>query len=249
MKELLIIVPAYNEEMNIMGVVNELRNDIPQGDILVVNDCSTDRTPEILKKNKVNFITTPFNLRYAGGVQTGFKYAAEKGYKFVAQFDGDGQHIASELEKMYHVARESDSDIVIGSRFIRETDYNHSFFRRIGTKVFQKIIKITCGVAITDPTSGLQVLNRRVYEKYSKINNYPEYPDANLIIEMLLQGYKIKEVPVKMRERIYGESMHAGLWGPFTYMLRMFYSILLILIKHKGNKKVERVKKEDKDDN
>lgn len=238
MKELLVIIPAYNEEMNIMGVVDEIKRDIPEADIVVINDCSTDGTLQKLKDNNVNYITTPFNLRYAGGVQTGFKYACEKGYKYVAQFDGDGQHVASELAKMFRVAKEENTDIVIGSRFLVKTDYNHPFFRRVGTGIFQKIIKAVTGQSITDPTSGLQVLSERVYNKYAKINNYPEFPDTNLIIEMLLLGYSIKEVPVKMKERIYGESMHSGIWKPITYMIGMFYSILLITLKHNDLKKM-----------
>ena len=202
MKDLLVIVPAYNEEMNITNVINELREDIKEADILVINDCSTDNTPKILEEMKVNYITTPFNLRYAGGVQTGFKYALAKGYKYVAQFDGDGQHVASELNKMFQKMKEDDVDIMIGSRFKEQTEYKHPFFRRVGTALFQKIIKIACSKEITDPTSGLQILSKRVYTRYAKINNYPEYPDANLIIEMLMQGYKIEEVPVKMKERI-----------------------------------------------
>lgn len=237
MKELLIIIPAYNEEMNIMGVVNEIKKDVPEADILVVNDCSTDNTLKILEENNVNHISTPFNLRYAGGVQTGFKYAVTKGYKYVAQFDGDGQHVASELEKMFTYAKANDVDIVIGSRFLEKTNYKHAFFRRIGTNVFQKIIKIVCGKEITDPTSGLQVLSKNVYTRYAGMNNYPEYPDANLIIEMLLLGYNIQEIPVQMKERIYGESMHAGIWSPINYMIRMFYSISVVILKYKGKKK------------
>ena len=232
MKDLLAIVPAYNEEMNITNVINELREDIKEADILVINDCSTDNTPKILEEMKVNYITTPFNLRYAGGVQTGFKYALAKGYKYVAQFDGDGQHVASELNKMFQKMKEEDVDIMIGSRFKEQTEYKHPFFRRVGTALFQKIIKIACSKEITDPTSGLQILSKRVYTRYAKINNYPEYPDANLIIEMLMQGYKIEEVPVKMKERIYGESMHSGIWSPISYMITMFYSIFLIIIKY-----------------
>ena len=232
MKDLLVIVPAYNEEMNITNVINELREDIKEADILVINDCSTDNTPKILEEMKVNYIKTTFNLRYAGGVQTGFKYALAKGYKYVAQFDGDGQHVASELNKMFQKMKEDDVDIMIGSRFKEQTEYKHPFFRRVGTALFQKIIKIACSKEITDPTSGLQILSKRVYTRYAKINNYPEYPDANLIIEMLMQGYKIEEVPVKMKERIYGESMHSGIWSPISYMITMFYSIFLIIIKY-----------------
>lgn len=239
-KELLVIVPAYNEEKNIIAVVNDLKNQLPFADILVINDNSKDNTAKVLKENDIDFVTTPFNLRYAGVVQTGFKYAVIKDYKYAAQFDGDGQHIGAELAKMYDIIKESDIDIVIGSRFLEKTEYQHAFFRKIGTLFFQKIIKFATKQEITDPTSGQQILSRRVYTRYSKMAHYPDYPDANLIIEMLLKGYKIKEVPVKMQERIYGESMHAGIWGPFVYMIRMMYSIALVLIKYKDLLKIRR---------
>ena len=139
---------------------------------------------------------------------------------------------------MYKVAKEDKADIVIGSRFIKRTNYKHSLFRRMGTALFQSIIKLVCEKKITDPTSGLQVLKKNVYERYSKISNYPEYPDANLIIEMLLLGYKIKEVPVKMKARENGVSMHSGILKPTKYMIEMFYNIIIIVIKNIGVKKV-----------
>lgn len=231
---MLVIIPAHNEEENIENVVRELREDTPYADILVINDCSTDNTENILKNLNIEYITTPFNLGYAGVIQTGFKYAAIHNYKYVAQFDGDGQHVAKELNKLFKKMKQSNSDIIIGSRFKEEIEYNHSFFRRIGTSIFQKIIKWSCGQEITDPTSGMQILNQRVYCKYAKMYNYPDYPDANLIMEMLMQGYKIEEVPVKMRERAAGVSMHAGIWHPFKYMIKMFYSIGLIVVKYKS---------------
>lgn len=230
-KELLVIVPAHNEEGNIKSVINELREDLPYADILVINDSSTDGTEDILKSCGVKYITTPFNLRYSGVVQTGFKYAMVKGYDYVAQFDGDGQHVAKELGKMYKVMKEKKCDIVLGSRFKERTEYNHALFRRFGTAMFKYIIKLTTRKVITDPTSGLQVLSKKVYSRYSRINSYPEYPDANLIIEMLKDGFEIEEVSVDMRDRVYGESMHAGIWGPMKYMITMFYSIFVILIK------------------
>ncbi|AYE34869.1 glycosyltransferase family 2 protein [Clostridium septicum] len=234
-KELLVIVPAYNEEDNIKNVIEELKKDVPYANILVVNDSSTDKTEEILKNMNVDYITTPFNLRYSGVIQTGFKYALFRNYNYVAQFDGDGQHIAKELDKMFKYIKQNDCDIVLGSRFKEKTEYNHAFFRKIGTIMFQKIIKISTRKEITDPTSGLQVLSKRVYTHYAKMNNYPEYPDANLIIEMLNEGYNIQEVYVKMRERIYGISMHSGIWSPIKYMISMCYSIFIILIGKKSN--------------
>ena len=242
MKELLIIIPVYNEEMNIVKVINEINRDINDADILVVNDCSSDSTESILIDLNINYINTPFNMGYSAAVQTGFKYAYEKGYEYVAQFDGDGQHIASELKKMYQLIKKDNVDIVIGSRFVEDTGYKHSIMKKIAIKLFKKIIKVVCVADITDPTSGLQILNRNVVSRYAKMNNYPEYPDANLIIEMILLGYRIEEISVNMREREYGESMHAGILEPFFYMFRMMYSIFVILVKYKGIKKVKKFK-------
>lgn len=232
MKKLLIIIPAYNEEANIVKVIEELQQYIDCADILVINDCSTDRTKYLLQEIGVNHLNTPFNLGYAGVIQTGFKYAKYKGYQYVAQFDGDGQHVASELKKMYDLIQEKELDIVIGSRFMGVGEYHHPFFRKLGTNIFRGIIRLVSGKEITDPTSGLQVLNKRVYERYAEMFQYPDYPDANLLVEMLLQGYRIEEVGVHMRERIAGVSMHAGIYKPIKYMIKMFYSLGISIIKN-----------------
>ncbi|WP_341281423.1 glycosyltransferase family 2 protein [Paenibacillus sp. FSL H8-0537] len=234
MSEVLLIIPAYNEELNIRKVITEVQHDLPFVDILVVNDCSTDKTLDVLKSSKgINYLSLPVNLGYAGALQTGFKYAVENDYQIVIQFDGDGQHIAAEALKLIHVMEQENADIVIGSRFKMKSSYNHSLFRKLGTGLFKNIIRKICKVDITDPTSGFQVLKREIFEKYSKMNSYPEYPDANLIIEMLLNNYKISEYQVDMRSREFGESMHSGIFKPMKYMVKMIYAILLIFMKGK----------------
>ena len=227
-RDTLVIIPAYNEALNIEFVLSELYNDLQMIDILVINDCSKDDTEIILKKLKVNYINTPYNFGYSGVLQTGFKYAIKNGYKYVVQFDGDGQHIASEVNKLIECMAKTGCDIVIGSRFIGKNDYNHSFLRSLGTNIFKKLIKLNTGKIICDPTSGFQILNEDVIRKYASFGGYPEYPDANLIIKMLLDGYKIEEIPVKMRAREYGESMHSGFIKPAKYMVKMIYSVMLL---------------------
>ena len=228
--KVLVVIPAYNEGQNIQKVIDELKKDLDYADILVINDCSKDNTREIVEKNGVNCITSVFNLRYAMAVQTGIKYAYNHGYDYVIQFDGDGQHIAKEAEKLLNKMKETDCDIVIGSRYMKDGTYKQTFFRKIGTVIFSKLIKVFCKKEITDPLSGFQCLNRKVIEKYSKIGQYPEYPDANLVMQMLLQGYKIDEVSVKMRLREFGESMHGGIIKPIKYMIMMMYTIVAILL-------------------
>ena len=165
-------------------------------------------------------------------VQTGIKYAYMNNYDYVIQFDADGQHIAKEAIKLLEEIKRSDSDIVIGSRYLKDTGYPCPFFRKVGTKFFASIIKLICKKKIADPLSGFQCLNRKVIERYSQMGNYPEFPDANLVIEMLILGYKIEEIPVKMRLRENGESMHGGIIKPIKYMINMLYTIVFIIIQN-----------------
>lgn len=232
--KVLFVIPAYNEEENIERVLNEIKKDVKDADILVINDCSKDNTKEIVEKNGIKCISNIFNMRYAMAVQTGIKYAQENDYDMVIQFDADGQHIAKYANEMIEKMNSTKCDIVIGSRFLKKTDYKHSFFRMLGTKLFKFFIKLFCHKNITDPTSGFQCLNRKVIEKYSKMGNYPEFPDANLVIEMLYEGYKIEEISVNMRARENGVSMHSGIIKPIKYMIKVTYSIIITIIKNIG---------------
>ena len=241
--KVLFVIPAYNEEDNIGKVLDEIkkvRHSDYQIDIVVINDCSKDRTRDIVLEHGVHCIDGIFNLRYAWAVQTGIKYAYQNDYDFVIQFDADGQHIASEAMKLLNEASKNDVDIVIGSRYLKNMGYPCPLFRRIGTRMFELLIKIFCHRRVADPLSGFQCLNRKVIKKYSKMGEYPEFPDANLVIEMLMSGYKICEVPVKMRLRESGESMHGGVIKPIKYMINMFYTIFFILIQNIGVKMVKR---------
>lgn len=231
-KKLLFVIPAYNEEKNIERVINEIKKDVEYADILIINDFSTDKTKDIVLKNNIKCITNPFNLRYAHAVQTGIKYAYFNNYDYVVQFDADGQHIAKYTNELIEKMDETKCDIVIGSRFLKKTDYPHPFFRKIGTKWFSLLLKVFCKKNIKDPTSGYQLLNKKVIEKYAKIGNYPEFPDANLIMEMLYDNYNIEEVAVNMRPNNEGKSMHGGIIKPIKYMIKVTYSMFIIIIKN-----------------
>ncbi len=234
--KILFVIPAYNEAENIEKVLKEIKKDVDYADILVINDCSKDNTKEIVEANNVKCISNLFNMKYAMAVQTGIKYAADNDYDYVIQFDADGQHIAKEAEKLYQHAKKNNCDIVIGSRYLKDLGYPCPFFRKIGTKIFSFLVKLFCKKKIADPLSGFQCLNRRVIERYSKMGAYPEFPDANLVIEMLLSGFSIEEVPTKMRLRETGESMHGGVIKPIKYMVNMFYTIFFVLITYRKKK-------------
>lgn len=237
--KILIVIPAYNESKNIEKVLNEIKANFNEADVLVINDCSKDNTAEIVKKNHVKCITNLFNMRYAWAVQVGIKYARDNKYDYVIQMDGDGQHMPSEAEKLYKEIKKTGADIVIGSRYIKDMGYPCPYFRRIGTKFFEWIIRLFTKQRIADPLSGFQCLNKNVINYYAGCGNYPEFPDANLVIEMLLKGYKIIETPVKMRLRENGESMHSGLWKPIKYMITQFYICIILMIKYAGKRRVK----------
>ena len=228
--KILIVIPAFNEEKNISASISDLRKEFPDADIVVVNDCSTDATVRVLNECGVDYLDLPVNLGYSGAVQTGIKYAKRNDYDYVIQFDGDGQHIASEALKLYEKIKSSGANIVIGSRFIEKTDYKHPFFRRLGTAFFAAMIRVITKTAITDPTSGFQILDRKTIDNYSQPGQYPEFPDANLIARMILDGYKVQEVSCSMRVRADGVSMHAGVMKPVKYAISNFYSLVIIAI-------------------
>lgn len=240
-KELLIIIPAYNEEKNISKVLDQLEKpeiaDI--ADILVMNDASSDNTNWIVKRRHHAVVTHVFNLGYGSGLQLGYKYAIRCNYKYVIQMDADGQHDASNILNIYNALKTPDEngnypDIVLGSRYLNNSPhFETSAIKKFAYWLFRKIIKAATGRTIMDPTTGLQGLTRRATLCYSKFGNFDDkYPDANMITNMLLSGFNIVEIPAVMHNREYGKSMHSGL-KPIGYMIHMFFSILSVLTRHK----------------
>lgn len=231
-KEISFVIPAYNEEMNISKVIEEIKSEFKEANIIVINDASKDNTKDIVERKGVTCISQLFNMGYAMALQTGIKYAKLKGYKRVIQFDADGQHIASEARRLIEKMEETNCDIVIGSRFLKKGSYRQTFFRKLGTNIFSFLIKVFCKKEISDPTSGFQCLGEKAIDRFSSFGMYPEFPDANLIIELLYNGFKIEEIPVKMRLREYGESMHGGILKPIKYMISILYTICIIILRN-----------------
>lgn len=237
--KILIIIPAYNEAKNIGPVLKDLKKEAQYADVLVVNDHSTDDTQTIVEENGVKCITNIFNMHYAWTIQTGIKYAQHNSYDYAIFMDADGQHLPSETAKLYETILNTKSDIVIGSRYLKKTGYKCPLFRRIGTKFFEIIVKLFTGKKIADPLSGFQCIDKRVIDFWAKPGNYPEYPDASLIIEMILRGYKITEIPVKMKNRENGASMHSGIWKPLKYMVTQFYTCIVTFVKYIGKRRIK----------
>lgn len=218
----LVIIPAYNEEANIANVVGELKRDFPELDYVVVNDGSRDRTGEICREKGYNLLDLPVNLGLAGCFQAGMKYAYRKGYGYAIQFDGDGQHRPQYIEAMRKKMDEG-YEIVIGSRFLEEKkDWS---LRMVGSRLISAAIRLTTGVRVSDPTSGMRMFDRKMIREFALNLNYGPEPDT--VSYLLKQGARIAEVPVYIAERSAGESYLKPLVA-VRYMVRILISILLI---------------------
>lgn len=221
----LIIIPAYEEEKNIKNVVDNIIMNYPQYDYIVVNDGSKDKTAQICKENDYLYLDLPINLGIGGAVQAGYKYALKNDYDVAVQIDGDGQHDVSFLGQMLETMEREDAQIVIGSRFIEKQGFQSSKARRVGINFISGLIKLCTGKKIYDVTSGFRLVNRKFIRYYSE--NYPsDYPEPEAIVMALMNGAKIIEAPVIMRERAGGtSSIHS--WKSLYYMIKVSLAVII----------------------
>lgn len=230
--DVLIVIPAYNEEHNIVRVLDDLAGieGVPL-DILIINDGSTDNTAVTARSTRQgHVIDLPKNLGIGGAVQTGFKYAARAGYDRMVQFDGDGQHVASEIPRLLGALEDQRADMVIGSRFLEDrSGYRSTFARRIGIRLFQAINSLLIGQRITDNTSGFRAYDRRAIEFLARY--YPvDYPEPEAVILLGRNGFRIGEICTRMRERQEGGSSITGLVGGY-YMIKVLLAILMTALR------------------
>lgn len=240
-KDLLVVIPAYNEEGRIGKLLAGLREAGTEAfaDILVIDDGSKDRTRQEAEAVGCLCLSGIYNQGYGTALQMGYQYALRKGYSYVVQMDADGQHDVCNVAKLYEALREPDDsgqapDIVLGSRFLPGgRSFRLSLPRMAGIRLFRALILRTTGRRITDPTTGLQGLNREALRACARYDFFEgTCPDANMIIQMLLSGYRIREIPAVMYARESGKSMHAGL-EPAAYAIRMAFSLSAVFIREK----------------
>lgn len=229
--KILLIIPAYNEEENIVNTCSTVEeyNKKHNSNIeyVVINDGSVDNTLKVLKENNINHINLIKNLGIGGAVQTGYKYAYKNGYDIAVQFDGDGQHDVNYVEKICQAIIDGQADMVIGTRYLdkKESKFQSTFMRRLGSSIISFNIKLLCGKKITDPTSGFRAVNKSVIEKFAK--EYPiEYPEPESEVQLLVNKYKILEVPVSMNARGGGVSS-IRFWKTIDYMVKVVLAIFI----------------------
>ncbi|MCI6122541.1 MAG: glycosyltransferase family 2 protein [Lachnospiraceae bacterium] len=225
----LIIIPAYNESENIEKTVTAIKKNAPDFDYVIINDCSTDQTRKICERNHYNIINLPINLGIGGAVQTGYRYGYEEGYDVAVQVDGDGQHDPQFLNTMVEYLNENNLDMVIGSRFINKEGFQSSGTRRIGIKYFTILIRVLTGTKITDPTSGLRMVNREIMKIFAY--DYPkDYPEPESVVSILRKEKKVKELPVIMKAREGGVSSISPKKSIY-YMIKVTLAILIECIR------------------
>ena len=222
MTRVVAVVPAWNEAGAIGAVVDEVFAFEPGIDVVVVDDASTDGTADVARAHGATVLALPFNIGIGGAVQTGFRYARDEGYEVAVRLDGDGQHAADELGKLLAPIRAGDADLVIGSRFVDPAGtYRPPFARRMGIRVFARLVSLLGGQKVTDTTSGFSALDRTAIELFA--TEYPhDYPEVESTLVALRSGLRLAQVQVDMRERQAGTSS-------ITFVRSLYYIVKVML--------------------
>lgn len=226
----LIIIPAFNEETHLPGVIASIRESLPGIHILVVDDGSRDLTRQAASDAGAMVLSLPFNMGYGVALQTGYKFALRRGYEYAAQMDADGQHEPRDLTLLLDTVRSGEADLALGSRFLGRKNYRAPLTRRAGMLLFRLLASLLVRQHITDPTSGCQALNQDTIRFYASEVFPVDYPDADVLLMVHRAGLRIKEVPVRMYAADDNTSMHSG-FQPIYYIFKMFLSIAVTLLR------------------
>lgn len=221
MVKTLVIIPAYNEQENILPLIKDINSF--GYDYLVINDCSTDNTEKLLKENDLNHLNLPINLGIAGVTRAGFQYAKDHDYDCAICIDGDGQHPPKFIHDLIKEI-ENGCDYVVGSRFVdKKKPWS---MRMLGSRILCFLIKVKTGKKVTDPTSGMRALGKKVIYDFAESMNYYAEPDT--MCHMIRKKYKVKEIQVEMKEREAGESYFQNPFKSVYYMLSVALSIIFV---------------------
>ena len=229
-ESLLILVPAYNEQAAVAGVVREVRAVVPEATVLVVDDCSIDSTAAVARQAGARVLSLPHHLGLGGAVQAGYKLAFELGYQFVIRVDGDGQHDPTYIPKILQALRTCDCEMVIASRFA-DGNFNHSHLvRKLGIRFFRLVLRPILGKRVSDPTSGFVGVSRAALEVFSR--SFPlEYPEIEALVVLQRKAFRFVEIPCRMRARAAGRSTITALKSLY-YILHVLLGVFVNVLKY-----------------
>ncbi len=217
----LVVIPALNEEESLPRILGEVRTVAPGYDLLVIDDGSRDRTADVARAHGVAVVSHPFNLGVGAALQTGFRWAVARGYDIVVQLDADGQHDPLFLDALCAPVIDGSCDLAIGSRYVESSGYHTPLFRRLGMLLFSFVVRLALGQRISDTTSGFRAYGRPVIKVCQ--HHFPkDFPDAPLLIALARHGFRLREVPVTMRERQAGTSFYTlgkSLYYPYKNLI------------------------------
>ena len=227
--KILCIILTYNESGTIKNVINGIKDNYSNTDVLVVDGGSTDSTLQIVSSMNIDSVVVPSYFGIGGAEETGFKYAFQNNYDIMFRIDGDDQHTYSKIEKLLIPLMEDSSDFVVGSRYLKDTGYTPSLLRRIGNIVFSALIRLTTGLKITDPTSSFHCFNRKIINYFGKYHDF-DYSEVESIVIMEKAGFRILEISTPMKQRETGNSSFSFV-NAFNYVFSGVISILVSSIR------------------
>jgi hypothetical protein len=238
-ESLLIIIPAFNEEGAIAGVVAEVRRHMPQTPVLVIDDFSRDGTVVMARQAGAEILPLPHHLGLGGAVQAGYKLAFELGYRYVIRVDGDGQHNAADIPRVFDALKTSGCEMVIGSRFVDMDGSGSSFLRKVGIRFFRAVLRPILGQTVHDPTSGFVGVNRSALQVFA--SSFPlEYPEIEALVVLQRRRFRFREVSCKMRRRVTGRSSITALKS-FYYIAHVLLGVFVNVLKYERRLHQNRV--------
>jgi hypothetical protein len=227
---LLVIVPALNEEAAIGSVVSSVRQHVPGVPVLVIDDCSSDGTIQAARAAGAEILPLPHHLGLGGCVQAGYKLAYELGYAYVIRVDGDGQHDARDIPRIFERLKSSGCEMVIGSRFVAGNGSRTGAIRSLGIRFFRAVLRPILGKPVHDPTSGFVGVNRRALDVFSR--SFPlEYPEIEALVVLQRRAFRFEEVPVSMRPRTTGRSSITALKSLY-YIVHVLLGVFVNVLKY-----------------
>jgi hypothetical protein len=231
-KRLLVLIPAFNEEGAVAGVIGEVRAAVPHAQVLVVDDCSEDSTVPLARGAGARVLELPHHLGLGGCVQAGYRLAFELGFDYVIRVDGDGQHDPRDIPKLLAVLEKENCEMVIGSRFLKQAGVHSGVIRSLGIVFFRAVLRPILGRRVSDPTSGFVGVNRTALELFSR--TFPlEYPEIEALVVLQRKRFRFVEVPCVMRPRRTGRSSITAVRSLY-YIAHVLLGVFVNILKFPG---------------